>query len=83
ADAVAETAAAEGPLASFGCTRCHYTERAGELDGPSLHDVGARLGRGELLSALVYHQGDDGLDQVTQAELQSLVSAMTELKGQG
>lgn len=84
-DAAAEgEAAASGPLASFGCTRCHYTDQAGELDGsPSLYDVGSRLDEARLLSELVYHEGDDGLDQVTQADLQSLVAAMSDLKGQG
>lgn len=80
--AVAE-AAAGGPLATHGCTKCHYTDRAGELDGsPSLWDVGSRLGRDQLLAELIYHEGEDGLDQVTQAELQALVTAMTDMRGQ-
>lgn len=83
AEAGGADAGEPGPLATFGCTRCHYTDRAGELDGPSLFDVGSRLGRDQLLSALVYHTGDDGLDQVSQADLQSLVAVMSDLKGQG
>jgi cytochrome c551/c552 len=83
AAAAGAPAAPAGALETFGCTRCHSTDRAGELDGPSLFDVGARLGRYELLSALVYHEGDDGLDQVTQADLRSLVAVMSDLKGQG
>lgn len=76
-------AAATGPLAAHGCLKCHSTDRGVELEGPGLHDVGARLARDQLLAALVYHEGDDGLDQVTQAELQQLVAVMTEMKGQG
>jgi len=84
--AVADAGAAPeggGPLAAHGCLGCHSTDRGIELEGPSLFDVGTRLGRDQILGALVYHQGEDGLDQVTPAELQQLVAAMTEMKGQG
>ncbi len=84
ADAEGVEVAAGGPLATYGCTKCHYTDRADEIDGsPSLWDVGTRLGRDQLLAELIYHEGEDGLDQVTQAELQTLVAVMSELKGQG
>lgn len=88
-DAGADTGVADtgtmdsGPLAAYGCTKCHYTDRAGNLQGPSLFDVGTRLSRDQLVAGLVYHQGEDGLDQVTQADLQSLIAVMTQLKGQG
>lgn len=76
-------ASAEGPLASYGCVKCHSTDPDVKLEGPGLYDVGSRLGRDQILAALVYHEGDDGLDQVSQAELQQLVAVMTEMKGQG
>lgn len=84
ADAGAAAApAGGGPLAAHGCVKCHATGPGVQLEGPGLYDVGLRLGRDQILAALVYHQGDDGLDQVTQAELQQLVAVMTEMKGQG
>jgi cytochrome c2 len=76
-------AAAQGPLAAYGCLRCHAADPETKLEGPGLFDVGSRLGRDQLLAALVYHEGDDGLDQVTQAELRQLVAVMAEMKGQG
>jgi cytochrome c2 len=84
-DAGSDGAAADGGiLAAKGCTSCHSPAAGGDtLKGPSLHDAGTRLGRDELTAGLIFHPGEDGLDQVTQDDIKALVAAMTELRGEG
>ncbi len=78
-------AAAEGGtvLDVHGCTRCHDAEQATDPPSPSLVGIGARLSADQLLQKLYYHEGDDGLDQVTMAELESMVQYLSEQKDQG
>ncbi len=78
-----ETAAGGSVLESFGCTRCHDAEQATDPPSPSLAGIGARLTADQLLQKLYYHEGDDGLDQVTLIELESMVQYLTEQKGEG
>ncbi len=77
-------AAGEGGtvLDTFGCTRCHDAEQPTDPPSPSLVGIGARLSADQLLQKLYYHEGDDGLDQVTMVELESMVRYMSEQKGE-
>ena len=82
--ATAEVAAesADTVLDSYGCTRCHDSRSPVDPASPSLEGVGARLDAEALLSALYHHPGDDGLDQVTLAELETLVQHLSEKRGE-
>ncbi len=77
------TAAAEGGtvLETFGCVRCHDADQATDPPSPSLVGIGARLSAEQLLQELYFHEGDDGLDQVTMVELESMVQYLSEQKG--
>ena len=81
----AEAGTATGPLATFGCARCHFTDQAGELveGSPSLWDAGHRFNRDQLLSELIFHEGEPVLGSASQADVQALVDAMSQLAGQG
>lgn len=70
-------------LDAFGCGRCHDAEQATDPPSPSLVGIGARLSADQLLQKLYYHEGDDGLDQVTMVELESMVQYLSEQRGQG
>ncbi|MEM7351435.1 MAG: cytochrome c [Acidobacteriota bacterium] len=75
----AEAAPAEGTvLATYGCNRCHDGATPSNPPAPSLAGIGSRLDTDQLLSALYRHPGDGGLDQVTLAELQTLVQHLSE-----
>ncbi len=81
ADAAA--AAAGGTvLDAYGCSRCHDAEAPTDPPSPSLVGIGSRLASDQLLSALYHHPGDDGLDQVTLAELETLVAFLSEQRGE-
>ncbi len=69
-------------LATFGCGRCHDAEQPTDPPSPSLVNVGARLSADQLLQKLYYHEGDDGLDQVTMVELESMVQFLSEQRGE-
>lgn len=69
-------------LDTYGCTRCHDADQPTDPASPSLVDVGKRLAAEQLLQKLYYHEGDDGLDQVTMAELESLVQYLSEQRGE-
>lgn len=43
----------EEVVQTFGCTACHSIDSDARLMGPSLFDVGARLGKGELYESLL------------------------------
>lgn len=72
-------------LADYGCTSCHYTDRPGDLDGPSLYDVGSRLSRDRLLTAVADHeitdQGPANLPRLTLGEIRTMVDYLAQLKG--
>jgi cytochrome c2 len=73
-------------LATIGCTSCHYVDQPGNLKGPSLYDVGRRLGPREILSRTLYHEtvvDDSSAEGLTMAEMQSLVDYLSEKKGEG
>jgi mono/diheme cytochrome c family protein len=91
---VVEAAAAGAPaagagdgdvLAARGCTRCHHTDQPGkgDLEGPSLYDVGSRLGREEILREVAFHKGEAGLAEVTVPELDRMVETLIEMRGEG
>lgn len=75
--------ALSSPLASHGCTSCHFEDQAGDLEGPSLAEVGLRFDRDQLLLKTMNHQGQVGLDSASGSEIQLLVAHMSELKGAG
>ena len=85
--AVGGGAAAAGEAGSlldaYGCGRCHGAEQPTDPPSPSLVGIGSRLSADQLLQKLYYHEGDDGLDQVTMAELESLVQYLSEQREQG
>ncbi len=68
-------------LDTFGCLRCHDAEQPTDPPSPSLVGIGSRLAADQLLHELYYHKGDDGLDQVTMVELESMVQFLSEQKG--
>ena len=69
-------------LGTYGCVRCHDGATPTVPPSPTLNGIGARLNTEQLLSALYNHQGDDGLDQVTLAELETLVQHLSEKRGE-
>ncbi len=75
--------AAEGGalLDTFGCLRCHDAEQVTDPPSPTLVAIGSRLDADQLLQKLFYHKGEDGLDQVTMVELESMVQYLSEQKG--
>ena len=75
-------AAAGTVLDTYGCNRCHDAAAPTDPPSPSLVGIGSRLGTDQLLSALYRHPGDDGLDQVTLAELETLVQHLSEKRGE-
>ena len=68
-------------LDTFGCMRCHDAEQPTNPPSPSLVGIGSRLSADQLLQKLYYHEGDDGLDQVTLVELESMVQYLSEQRG--
>jgi len=81
-DEAAVAASSSGTLLdTYGCTRCHDATPA-DPSSPTLAGVGTRLDTDQLLSALYNHPGDDGLDQVTLAELETLVQHLSEKRGE-
>ncbi len=83
-DVGAGTAAASdggSVLDTYGCTRCHDADQPTDPPSPSLAGIGSRLSADQLLQKLYYHEGDDGLDQVTMAELESMVQYLSEEGG--
>lgn len=87
AEAVVADAAGDagsGILATSGCTGCHMADAAGDTSkGPTVPDMQARLSRDQLVSGLIYHPGEDGLDQVTQDDIKALVTAISEMRNEG
>ncbi len=83
AEATAAVAEGGSGLDVHGCARCHDAEQPPDPPSPSLVGIGARLSADQLLQKLYYLEGDDGLDQVTMAELESMVQYLSEQKGQG
>ena len=82
---VAETAMAQAARCStpIGCSslpRRRAAHRSAEPE-PGGHRR-ASLTADQLLQKLYYHEGDDGLDQVTMVELESLVQYLSEQKGE-
>ncbi len=69
-------------LDTYGCSRCHGADPPTDPPSPSLAGIGGRLSADQLLQKLYRHEGDDGLDQVTLAELQSLVDYLSEQRGE-
>ena len=69
-------------LDSYGCARCHDAEQPTDPPSPSLVGIGSRLASDQLLSKLYHHEGDDGLDQVTMIELETLVRFLSEQGGE-
>ena len=84
ADDGGAAAVAEGGtvLDTYGCGRCHDAEQPTDPPSPSLAGIGSRLASDQLLSKLYHHEGDDGLDQVTMVELESLVQFLSEQGGE-
>ena len=79
----AATAADGGTvLDAFGCGKCHDAEQPTDPPSPSLVGIGSRLTADQLLQKLFYHEGDDGLDQATMVELQSMVQYLSEQRGE-
>ncbi|MCP3963483.1 MAG: cytochrome c [bacterium] len=78
----AAAAAGGTVLDAYGCGRCHDAEQPEDPKSPSLKGIGDRLSADQLLSKLYYHEGDDGLDQVTMTELESMVQFLTEQRGE-
>ena len=74
-------AAGDTVLDMFGCMRCHDAEQPTDPPSPSLVGIGSRLSADQLLQKLYYHEGDDGLDQVTLVELESMVQYLSEQRG--
>ncbi len=68
-------------LDTYGCSRCHDAEQPTDPPSPSLVGIGSRLAADQLLQKLYYHEGDDGLDQVTMVELESMVQYLSEQGG--
>ncbi len=68
-------------LETHGCMGCHDAEQPTDPPSPSLIGIGARLSAEQLLQKLYYHEGDDGLDQVTMVELESMVQYLSEQRG--
>ncbi len=83
-EAAGGVALAEGGsvLDVHGCSRCHDAEQPTDPPSPSLVGIGSRMTADELLAALYHHKGDDGLDAVTMAELETLVQHMSEQGGE-
>ena len=79
AETVAEDATV---LDTHGCGRCHDAEQPTDPPSPSLLGIGSRLASDQLLSKLYHHEGDDGLDQVTMVELETLVRFLSEQGGE-
>ncbi len=77
----AVAAAGDTVLDTYGCLRCHDAEQPTDPPSPSLVGIGSRLAIDQLLRKLYYHKGDDGLDQVTMVELESMVQFLSEQKG--
>ena len=82
-EAEGEVAEAAGGtvLDMHGCTSCHDAEQPVDPPAPSLVGIGSRLTADQLLQELYYHEGDDGLDQVTLVELESMVQYLSEQRG--
>lgn len=78
----AAAAAGATVLDIYGCSRCHDAEQATDPPSPSLAGIGSRLGADQLLQKLYYHEGEDGLDTVTLAELETLVKYLSEQRGE-
>lgn len=85
-DAAGGDAAAAAPggtvLDVYGCSRCHDADPPTDPPSPSLVGIGSRMTADQLLAALYHHKGDDGLDAVTMAELETLVQHMSEQGGE-
>ncbi len=83
-DAMVAAAADATPLVAYGCSRggCHDADPPNP-EAPTLVGIGARLDRDQLLLELVRHPGEDGLDQVTLAELETLAQTLSEMRGEG
>ena len=77
----AVAAAVTTVLDTYGCTRCHDADAPTTPPSPSLVGIGGRLGADQLLAALYHHEGDDGLDTVTLADLETLVQFLSEQRG--
>ncbi len=77
-------AASEGGsvLDTYGCSRCHDSEQPTDPPSPSRVGIGSRLAADQLLQKLYYHEWDDGLDQVTMVELESMVQYLSEQGGE-
>ncbi len=80
---VAASGGATTVLDSYGCNRCHDAATPTDPPSPSLVGIGARFDEGQLLSSLYRHPGDDGLDQVTMTELETLMQHLSEKRGEG
>lgn len=82
AEAMPAAAGGDPVLNTFGCNRCHDAATPTDPPSPSLVGIGTRLDEGQLLSRLYRHPGDDGLDQVTLSELETLVQHLSEKRGE-
>lgn len=78
-----ETGTSLTVLDTYGCNRCHDAQAPAVPASPSLVGIGSRLSADQLLNALYHHPGDDGLDQVTLAELETLVQHLSKKGEQG
>ena len=81
APADAASAAGGTVLDTYGCSRCHDADQPTDPPSPSLVGIGSRMTTDELLAALYHHPGEDGLDQVTMAELETMVKYLAEQRG--
>jgi len=73
-----------GPLATFGCTGCHFVDQPGELQGPSLYDVGNRLTTQDIMARTSAHTTPlPNAAQLTLAEVRSLAESLSQRKGEG
>lgn len=74
-----------GMLQQYGCDGCHSLDGSQSLAGPSLHDVGARLGYSEILTSTLVHKTNipdsDYSSQLTLNEIQTMVGYLAQSKG--
>ncbi len=82
AGAMTDGAAGGAILDAYGCSRCHDGEQPTDPPSPSLLGIGSRLTTEQLQQELYFHEGEDGLDQVTMAEMESLVQFLSEQRGE-
>ncbi|MCH9651104.1 MAG: c-type cytochrome [Deltaproteobacteria bacterium] len=85
ATSAAEPGSPAGMLQQYGCDGCHSLDGSQSLAGPSLHDVGARLGYSEILTSTLVHKTNipdsDYSSQLTLNEIQTMVGYLAQSKG--